>query len=153
MGIVKYFETKPKVTLDKIKEMQDLVDLNFPINYIDHLLEFNGGYCEPDIFKFKENNDETESRIHYFLGIHENEYSNMKDYFLDYKIEEKRMPDSFFPFAYDPFGNLICIDSENGKVYFWDHEKEVDYSVSDDTDHSNLYFVADSFEEFIDSLE
>lgn len=62
------------------------------------------------------------------------------------------MPNSVFSIAHDPGGNLICIDINDDKVYFWDHEKEVNYSCSDDNDRSNLYLIAESFNEFISIL-
>jgi hypothetical protein len=46
-----------------------------------------------------------------------------------------------------------CGSSDAGKIYFWDHEKEVDYMRSDDTDYSNRYLMADNFDEFLDGLQ
>ena len=69
-----------------------------------------------------------------------------------YKLEEKRMPNTFFPIAHDSGGNLICMDSNDSKIYFWDHEKEVNYYKSDDNDWSNLYFIADNLNDFISNL-
>jgi SMI1-KNR4 cell-wall len=54
------------------------------------------------------------------------------------------------PIAEDDGGNLICIscsDNDKGKIYFWNHEEE-----NEDDLTANLYFVSNSFNEFIDSL-
>ena len=62
------------------------------------------------------------------------------------------MPDFIFPIANDPGGNLICMDAKDGKIYFWDHENEVDYSIYDDAVKTNLHFVANSLKEFLNNL-
>ena len=38
-------------------------------------------------------------------------------------------------------------------IYFWNHEKEVDYEVAGDSDYSNLYLIAMSFDEFMEQLK
>ena len=58
-----------------------------------------------------------------------------------------RIPENLLPIADSPGGNQLCIGvrgSEKGKVYYWDH----DYESEDD-----IYFLANSFTEFIDLLE
>ncbi len=71
------------------------------------------------------------------------------------KFDEKRMANHILPIACDALGNLICISCSGkdlGAIYFWDHENEVDYSVSDDSDYSNLFHIADNLESFLNSL-
>lgn len=48
---------------------------------------------------------------------------------------------------------ISCYKDEIGYIYFWDHENEVDYKISNDMNYSNLYLVAKSFSEFIDGLK
>ena len=63
-----------------------------------------------------------------------------------YIFEEKRLPDYFVPIAHDPGGNLICIscsETENGFVYFWDHENE---------GNNNVYLISKGFNDFIGNL-
>jgi hypothetical protein len=60
-----------------------------------------------------------------------------------------------FPISYDSFGNLILIaikNADRGKIYFWDHEMEADPNQGEVPDYSNLTLIADSFDEFINSL-
>ncbi len=97
----------------------------------------------------------TESFIDWFLAIYDGEYDNLKSYIQAYKIETKRLPSHILPIAHDPGGNLICIScktNDEGCIYFWDHENEVDYSIQQNDDYSNLYFIANNFNEFIDNL-
>ncbi len=150
--MVKFFHVESSLSQDKIEEIEQSLDLRFPHSYKQHLMLFNGGKCTPNKFKFLEKGNPSDSYIDWFLSIYDGEYDNFVEYFNDYKIEEKRMPKSIFPIAHDPGGNLICLDSVDGKVYFWDHESEIDYSIEDDSNFSNLHLIANSFSEFIDNL-
>ncbi|WP_349632612.1 SMI1/KNR4 family protein [Peribacillus simplex] len=66
-------------------------------------------------------------------------------------IYEYRLPDGFIPIADDPAGNAICLDTKvpyMGNIYFWDHEQEPE----DPDDMSNVYFLANDINEFIENL-
>jgi hypothetical protein len=63
------------------------------------------------------------------------------------------VPAGFLPLAVDPGGNLICLvisGTNTGKVYFWDHEEEVEEGQQ--PGYSNVYLIANSFNEFLNSL-
>ena len=151
--MTKFTDTKKEISLNDILNLEKRVDFTLPESYKNHLLKFNGGRCEPNIFSFNENGVITESDVYYFYAIHEGEYDNLEVDFNDFKIEEKRLPNSFFTIAHDSGGNLICMDAISEKVYFWDHESEVDYSIQGDEVRDNLYFISDSLGEFILSLK
>ncbi|MEM7174093.1 MAG: SMI1/KNR4 family protein [Bacteroidota bacterium] len=135
-----------------IQALETKLQFSFPEAYKAHLLLFNGGRCAPSSFTFKEDGKTTESAVHFFLAINGHPYNDLLDYFETFKIDEKRMPNTIFPIAYDHNGNQICLDSLDGNIYFWDHEREVDYTIADDSDRSNLYFIASSLKEFLISL-
>ncbi|MDN5214019.1 SMI1/KNR4 family protein [Fulvivirgaceae bacterium BMA12] len=151
--MVNFLEIEEPINETRIRELESKLNLNFPTSYRNHLLKFNGGRCKPNVFNFEEEGKKEKSFIDWFLAVHDGEYDNLEDYFNTYKIEEKRMPDAVFPIAHDPGGNLICMDSNDGSIHFWDHEKEVDYNQSDDSDRTNLYFVARNLNDFMSSLE
>ncbi|WP_019910179.1 SMI1/KNR4 family protein [Paenibacillus sp. HW567] len=78
----------------------------------------------------------------------------------------ERIPGSILPIANDSAGNLICIGvsgEASGKIYFWDHENELTAkvmldeapsgSITIDNYWDNIYLVANSFIEFIRSLQ
>ncbi len=153
--MITFSETELQLDQTEIEKIEKFVGLNFPEEYKKHLLKYNGGQCRPNIFRFNENEKWTESCIDWFLAIYDGEYDNLKEYIINYKIDDKRLPIHILPIAHDPGGNLICISCgklDFGNIYFWDHENEVDYTLSEDTNYSNLYFVASSFNEFIESL-
>ena len=151
-----FSQMESQLNLTQIEEIEKYVGLNFPKEYKEHLLQNNGGQCSPNVFRFNENEKWTDSCIDWFLAIYDGEYDNLKKYIQTYKLEEKRLPIHILPIAHDPGGNLICTScntEDEGCIYFWDHENEVDYNISGDKDYSNLYFVAKSFNEFIDGLK
>jgi hypothetical protein len=151
--MVKFYETEEQLNEDKVSELEHKLSFRFPIEYRNHLLKFNGGRCEPNIFCFEEKGKLTESSVHYFLAIYNGEYDSLEKEFNLLKIEEKRMPSTFFPIANDPLGNCLCMDATDGKVYFWDHENEIDYGQSDDNERSNLYLLANNLNKFISGLK
>lgn len=153
--MVTFSQTESPLNQTQIVEIEEYIGLTFPDEYKEHLLKNNGGQCSPNVFKFNENGNLTKSCVDWFLAIYEGEYDNLKKYIQSYKIEKKRLPLHILPIAHDPGGNLICISCNNedeGFIYFWDHENEIDYFTSDDKDYSNLFFVAKSFNEFIYGL-
>lgn len=154
--MVTFSQTESQLNPTQIEEIEKYVGINFPGEYKNHLLKYNGGQCIPNVFKFNENGKWTESCVDWFLAIYEGEYDNLKEYIQTYKLDEKRLPTHMLPIAHDPGGNLICISCNNddeGFIYFWDHENEVDYNLSDDRDYSNLHLIAKGFSEFIDGLK
>lgn len=151
-----FFNTETPIGVSQIQDIEILLGLNFPQEYRKHLLEFNGGQCTPNVFSFNDNGIITESCIDWFLAIYDGEFDNLKDYIETYKVKAKRLPFNIVPFAHDPGGNLICISCEGndvGSIYFWDHEREVDYSIAGDNNYSNLYLIANSFNRFINGLK
>lgn len=151
-----FIETEAQISIEQIEELEKLVNLTFPQEYKNHLLLHNGGRCEPNVFGFIEDNEPTESCIDWFLAIYDGEYDNLKDYIETYKLNEKRLPFHIIPIAHDPGGNLICIscgERDYGYIYFWNHEKEVDYNISADEDYSNLYLISQTFNSFLENLK
>lgn len=153
--MVTFTNTERQLSDRDIDVIELMVGLKFPDQYRKHLLMHNGGQCKPNVFTFVEKGKFSDSQVDRFLAIYDGEYDNLKDDIEIFKLDEKRMPSHMVPIAHDPGGNLICIScgsSDFGAVYFWDHENEVDYSVADDRDYSNLYKIADNLTEFFDGL-
>lgn len=108
-----------------------------------------GGQPEPGVFRFaQKTGGYTNSRVHWFLSIHDGEYSNLE---RNVRSLSERIPPDTIPIADDPFGNVIVIGlqgDQRGKVYFWDHEEEPE----DQPDWSNVDLIADSFDHFMAGL-
>ena len=151
--MITFFDTELKLMEEDLSKLEERISFELHKDYRKHLLNYNGGRCEPNVFSFIENGKETESNIDWFLAVYDGEHDNFEEYFNIYKIQNKRMPSEIFPIGHDPGGNLICMNRINGKVYFWNHEEEVNYNVLGDEVQSNLYLIAESLEDFILALK
>lgn len=132
-----------KIYLQDIKQFEQEYDVTLPKQYIDFLLEYNGGY--PQESSFKISNDEGESLVNKFYGIWDMK-SNLGEVF---EILEGEILEDFVSIANDPGGNeiLLGVSGENkGKVYFWIHDIESEYEID------NMYILADNFADFFNNL-
>lgn len=146
--MTKILEPGKAINEADISATENSLNFKLPETYRKFLLKYNGGRPVPDSFKFK--NKTHGSSVDWFLGIDENESNNLIEYL---KIYKNRIPHNFFPIASDPGDNLICISvggSDDGKIYFWDYEREDD--SADTPDYSNVILIADTFDEFINNL-
>jgi SMI1 / KNR4 family (SUKH-1) len=73
----------------------------------------------------------------------------------NFDIFAGRIPEGMLTFAYDPGGNLLLLNIKGikpaGTVWFWDHECRP-RNIKGELTENNLYLVADSFTQFIESL-
>jgi hypothetical protein len=123
-----------------------------PAEYKAFLLESNGGSPTPNVFLVPGWHGKGNS-VMYFYGIHEAEKVDRLDSACD--TYDERIPADLIPIAYDANGNAICIGwkgKRKGKIYFWDHEDELDENGDFVQDYRNVFLLADSLQEFLDSL-
>jgi hypothetical protein len=148
-------DTSPPATVAELDDLERYAKLPFPEAYRQHVLRYNGGRCEPNVFHFTEQGQRTSSAVDWFLPTRREGWGSLGDYIETYKIDAKRLPTALLPIAHDPGGNLICLccaGEKVGRVYFWDHESEVDYTAEADSVQTNLYPIADSLSLFLASL-
>ena len=130
--------------------MEAELGISLPEQYREFLLNHNGGYPEPDAFPIHGNASDEHGLVHYFLSIHEGDVYNLMSYVRRF---EGRVPEDLLPIALDPGGDLIVLSilgANRGKVYFWEHEEEA--QEGETPGYENVYFVASSFYEFLNSL-
>ena len=142
---------------EQFKKIEEQIGATLPADYASFLVEYGGsafgseaGYVAFPILE--EYPRGKQGFVDVFCGIIPGDCYDIIDNYLTYK---GRMPFNLLPIADDPMGNAICLaiyGEDEGKVYFWYHEEEdvVDEGIEPSRD--NLYLVAHSFEEFINSL-
>ncbi len=142
-----------------IEALERELRTELPEQYRTFLAQYNGGYPEPDGFSFynrypknhfESNTNVSKAILDRFLGLYDGEYDNLKKYLEVYK---GRIPANMIPVAHDPGGNLICLaltGDDAGKIFYWKHDEEVEENET--PDYRNIYFVAQSFDEFLSSL-
>ena len=134
-----------------LKMIEKYLSINLPKTYRNFLENYEAidVINEKKVFILNNKTKESSSVDGFFYLTNDYNYSILENY----KIYKDRIPENFFPIADDPFGNLILISVKNAdrdKIYFWDHEMEVDDGET--PDYSNLTLIADSFDEFIEGL-
>jgi hypothetical protein len=139
------------VSLVEILIFEKKIGKNFPDSYKNFLLKYNGGHPKFNVFSYQINGGFLESAVHYFLGLTDDDSDSLEENLAAY---QGRLPNDCFPIAYDANGNLILLALEGAnreKVYFWDHENEVD--EGEEPDYRNVYLIANSFDEFLANLQ
>ena len=139
-------------SLAAIAEFETRRGLTLPLEYKQFLLTSNGGRPTPNVFEVPKWHG-SGSGLGSFYGIHDGPKTKRLD--LACNTYDERIPADLLPIAYDAFDNNICIGwkgKRSGKIYFWDHEDEIDEDGCFRTDYRNVFLVANSLQEFLDNL-
>lgn len=114
------------------ERLEKQLGISIPEELKNFIIENNG--ASPSLSTFMLNNNEESYNYTLSFNTKEtDEYSNLY-------IFDTLKPTDPFPFANDPFGNLICYDLKTNKICFWEHE-------------TDQYIQTDlTLSEFIDSL-
>ncbi|MDY6994535.1 MAG: SMI1/KNR4 family protein [Pseudomonadota bacterium] len=147
---IRMTESEKKLTPHEIEKAEKTLNLQLPEEYKRFLLLYNGGHPEPGKFKYICDDHQNRSLVAWFLAIYEGKAENFSTFYKTYK---GRIPEDTIAIARDPGGNLILlgIEAENrGKLFFWLQDFEVE--EGEIPDYSNVCLIADSFDEFFNSL-
>ncbi len=107
------------VEIKTISNVETILGVKFPKDYIETVMKNDGGYPKPNRFDVNDN----EEVFNNLLSFDDEDYSNIINTYNDIK---DRLVKKVIPFAEDPFGNMICFDYRNSDkpvVVFWDNEK------------------------------
>ncbi|MCK8827923.1 SMI1/KNR4 family protein [Natroniella acetigena] len=137
---IKWIFDKGSISKEIIKKVEDELGVKFPEDYKKIVKRNNGAQPDPDVYDFAERK---EAVFNSLLGFNLEEKGNILDVYNDVK---DRLPEKIYPFADDPFGNLICFDYrenlENPKIVFWEHEQL----------EGDISYICDSFSELLSKL-
>ncbi len=131
----------PATTEEAVRNFEQLIGEQLPIDYRNFLLAANGGQPVNGDFVAGEWGG---TLVHCFYGLS----TGYDAYNLDWSRSafSEELPEAVTPIACDPGGYIVCLGvqgSVKGKVYFWDRGEKLD----------TLIALAPSFEEFIDELQ
>ncbi len=150
MKNLEIYESYPLINEQNLNEVERQLGIELPDDYRNFLLSHNGGSPKLNIFPIAGDIIGNRGMLNRFLCIQEGDDDDMRVYVQTY---QDRVPLNLLPIAYDPGGNLICLSVDGldkGKVYFWTHEEECEEGES--PSYNNIYFVANSFNDLINSL-
>ncbi|MCL2360111.1 MAG: SMI1/KNR4 family protein [Candidatus Bathyarchaeota archaeon] len=114
-----WFSYEP-VSDEDIVAIEFVLNVKFPSDYVECAKKNHGGSPSHQVYDFVGRKEAVFNNL-LSLDFGKNNgilnvYNNVKD----------RLVNGIYPFAEDPFGNLICFDYRNNddipKVVFWDHE-------------------------------
>lgn len=132
----KQFELlKPKELLNF--EQNLAAEISLPEGFKSFLIKYNGGVFHESLFI---DGPVGPVVVAAFMPISDEQPNSINKAYSFFKTE---VGDGFIPFGADPGGNYFLIGSraENlNKVYFWDHERQTTYELSE------------SFEKFMNAL-
>ena len=126
---------KPLKSIYLVNRFECLTHYKLPKEFVDCVSQFNGGRPERNRFNTAVSTDRS---IKTFLSFNPEDRDTV---WKIHKWNRDELGDRYAAFAIDHFGNLICFYTGNGSVVFWNHE------------NSHTEYIADTFSEFIDSLE
>jgi hypothetical protein len=151
VGTIKMSDTLgPPLSDVQIATLEGQLGVSLPSDYAYFLREHNGGSPNPNVFPISGFDLDNQGILAYFFGVKTGAATGLVD---SAQVFHNRVPPELLPIATGAFGDLICLavsGPDRHKVYFWFHEEE-----SDDDEpptYDNVYFVANSFTELINSL-
>lgn len=127
------------ITEDIIKKVERTYSIEFPKDYRECVLKYNGGHPEPKIFSYKNGG---EGVFDHLLS-----FTSEPNIVVVFEFIRDSVPEGIFPFATDPFGNQLCFDFRRNKnspsIVFFDHEEIGEEGIIE---------VCETFSELIETL-
>ena len=122
---------------------------SFPESFTSFLLKTNGGRPVPSVFPIEDFPNNPDDEVQAFFGL--NATIPSEDLAAIMADLRGLIPSQILPIACTGCGDFVCIDlrNPNGPVVFWDRKPFWGENIWDEDD---LYFVAPSFDSFLDSL-
>jgi hypothetical protein len=141
-------------TAAELKEVEAKLGSPLPDDYEEFVKEYGATAFEKSV-KFPTKgpcNWGPEGTPNVFFGVLG---SGSYDLLRNLDTYEGRVPAECLPIANDPGGNLVLLAvraKNKGRVYFWDHENELEPGPDGTIGYDNTCLIADSFDAFMNSL-
>ncbi|WP_044783808.1 SMI1/KNR4 family protein [Bacillus thuringiensis] len=132
---------KKEITDEHIQQIEQYLDVKFPIDFIECVKKYDGGYPRPKIFDIPNQDENVFSKRLTF------DLESRNSIIQVYEDAKDRLIDKVYPFGKNSFGNHLCFDYQNNPesptIVFLDHEEEMEKAI---------YSVCSSFTELLNSL-
>lgn len=145
----------------KVKGLEKAFGMNFPKDYVDFLVQQNGGALKPEhSYTMSFNGRPMLGGIRILYGIEAESWGDIYDAIETFHLHERRMPEFLLPIGSDSGDNQICIILDKkrfGEIVHWEMESEVGYDKENKKwlkgPLDNCHFIAKSFSEFLAMLK
>jgi hypothetical protein len=151
--------SQPPAPGDRLARFEAEIGARLPDDYRSFLIACNGGSLGGSLwYKTAPPGRHADVGVHHVGGFREESHFSLESARACYQSpEEVRIPLDLVWIMDDPFGNAICLGvsgPHRGRVYFWDHEEELDPDEWDGSveQAGNIVRVADSFASFVARL-
>lgn len=160
MSNIKWRSWDETITREEVNKVERKLGVQFPIDYIEVAIKYNGAHVHPELFQV----EGIEKVFGTLLTYDIEDDEHILEVYEDYK---DTIPKTVIPFAFDPAGNLICFDykddANNPVVVFWEHENAGEKEMimrdeglteeeAEERARENVFYVAESFTEFLNKL-
>ncbi len=146
-------KTGPSLSAGDLKNFENEIGFKLPAQYRKFMLENNGGRLTRNFFRVPGWRYRNSLVNEFDCIIPDGSGFGIRQIL---EITGDIYPEGFIPIGGDPGGNTILMGLKKpfrNKIYFWDHEAQPDHRLERVEDYLNMYFLADSFEEFTDNLK
>jgi SMI1-KNR4 cell-wall len=146
---IKVVKSHKPTNLEEIEKFEHLIQAKLPGDYKQFLLKHNGGHPLTATYKLNEpiNAKNDEISVDWFYALYDGDVSNITTHFQQSYNE---ILGQFLPIA-DQGAGKLCLGVEGedyGKLYYW----VTNWSFWNEDDLNYLYFVSNSFTDFINGL-
>ena len=147
---MKMLEINGGLAPEKVDALEKEFNLHLPADYRQFLLEVGGGVADEDKYneiRVEGLNDAISVAVLYSIG-NQPAHCSIEKAMRDYGDE---IPQNSVIIGHECYGSYLVLecDGENAGVWFWDDCCEYEAT----TEEFGVYFVADSFTEFINLLD
>lgn len=143
-----FLQTSEPINGGDITNIERTLGLQFPDDFKEHYLTYNGGYPENDSFVWP---DGGIIRVNSFSSMKHEGYVSLEDTYNRLVLFESYLPACIVPFAFDDGGNMYCVscrDTDYGVIYYCNN----DY-YNEENENEYLAIVSSSFRNFINNLK
>jgi cell wall assembly regulator SMI1 len=144
--LVRTKEAGPRISESDVTALEDRLGVQLPPGYRAFLLKHNGGRPFPASFMMTLDGNRVPWRIHFFLGIRHREETLRLDW--AWEVTQDTRPHGVIPIASDEGGNYLYLGTEP-----WNRDEVYFGATPSNWEKVKLIAVADSFEDFLSSLQ
>ncbi|SFR83431.1 SMI1/KNR4 family protein [Anaeromicropila populeti] len=138
-----------KAKASEIHELESILKLQLPQDYIKFLMQYNGGTLKGTSYTVFCNDLNENLFVEVFYGFLNT--NSAVDIVSTMKEFESDLMEDVIIFARDSANNqfFMVVDGEDKGVYYWD----AFYQFESTTDDNTIYFICDTFEEFLNLIK
>lgn len=156
MENIELLNSEKKLHADDLLKIENNLGISLPKSFIEFYLKNNGGRpSRPMVKDLFGNIDDIEIRD-FWSFLYNKKFENDSDYTLEGRVKDEwnklEVPKNLLPFAIDWGGNYICIDINDGSIFYYVRDVWSDKISVEQNFIVNSTKIAPAFEAFLENL-